>query len=302
MDGSNMYFVVIDPTKKTQPALLRAAWLAHQSGARLHLYLCDYNQAISGDVFFDSARLAESRKSFLKHRNDWLEQLAAPHRDSGLTVTVEAVWGKRFHDKILEAVAALKPALVVKETVFHGKLRRALFSSSDWALIRECPTRVLLVRAGEWPENPVIIAAVDPFNDDDKPAELDDAIVRESQAMARQVSGRLRLMHAWQPILPSAIAPLPVPIPDGIDNDELRSSRQAGVEALAQRHGIDPSRVALCEGETPRALQDYVDEVGASLVVMGAVSRNRLERLVIGSTAEQVLDRLPCDTLIVKPA
>jgi universal stress protein E len=33
---------------------------------------------------------------------------------------------------------------------------------------------------------------------------------------------------------------------------------------------------------------------------MGAVSRSALERLFIGSTAEEVLDRVPCDLLIVK--
>jgi universal stress protein E len=34
---------------------------------------------------------------------------------------------------------------------------------------------------------------------------------------------------------------------------------------------------------------------------MGAVSRSRLRSVFIGSTAEKVLDRLPCDVLIVKP-
>jgi len=39
----------------------------------------------------------------------------------------------------------------------------------------------------------------------------------------------------------------------------------------------------------------------ARVVVMGAVSRSGLKRLFIGNTAERVLDRLPCDVLIVKP-
>lgn len=35
---------------------------------------------------------------------------------------------------------------------------------------------------------------------------------------------------------------------------------------------------------------------------MGAVSRRGLKRLFLGNTAEEVLDSLPCDLLIVKPA
>jgi universal stress protein E len=34
---------------------------------------------------------------------------------------------------------------------------------------------------------------------------------------------------------------------------------------------------------------------------MGAVSRSALRRLLIGNTAERVLDELGCDVLIVKP-
>ncbi|NWG45074.1 MAG: Rne/Rng family ribonuclease [Alphaproteobacteria bacterium] len=42
-------------------------------------------------------------------------------------------------------------------------------------------------------------------------------------------------------------------------------------------------------------------EQRASLVVMGAVSRGRLERWIVGSTAEGTLDRLACNVLVVKP-
>jgi nucleotide-binding universal stress UspA family protein len=34
---------------------------------------------------------------------------------------------------------------------------------------------------------------------------------------------------------------------------------------------------------------------------MGAIARSGLKRIFIGSTAEDVLERLPCDALIVKP-
>jgi universal stress protein E len=40
----------------------------------------------------------------------------------------------------------------------------------------------------------------------------------------------------------------------------------------------------------------------AAMVVMGAVSRSRLQEAFLGSTAERVLDRIGCDVLVVKPA
>jgi universal stress protein E len=36
-------------------------------------------------------------------------------------------------------------------------------------------------------------------------------------------------------------------------------------------------------------------------VVMGAISRSGLKRLVVGNIAEQVLDALSCDVLVLKP-
>jgi universal stress protein E len=43
------------------------------------------------------------------------------------------------------------------------------------------------------------------------------------------------------------------------------------------------------------------DQLRADAVVMGAVSRSGLKGLFIGNTAEDVLDRLHCDLVIVKP-
>jgi len=35
--------------------------------------------------------------------------------------------------------------------------------------------------------------------------------------------------------------------------------------------------------------------------VLGAIARGRLREMLIGSTAERVLDRMHCDILVVKP-
>jgi len=48
-------------------------------------------------------------------------------------------------------------------------------------------------------------------------------------------------------------------------------------------------------------LAEEAERVRADIVVMGAVSRSRLQRIFVGNTAERVLDHLPCDVLIVKP-
>ena len=302
MDPISKLMVVIDPTQKEQPALARAGDLARVANASMHLFLCDYNQGLSGDMFFDDARLQKSRASFLEHRGEWLDRLAAPWRDAGIEVTREVVWNRYWYDAVVQAAKREQPDIVVKETRHHATLKRVLLSSSDWSLIRECPTTVLLVRAGDWARPPVFLAAIDPFHEHDKPADLDDRIIDEAKRLTGLFSGQLRLVHAWRPIMPMALGPMPVTVADGIDNEELFDHRKEGVEKLAAKHGIETDDVLLGEGDMKQVLPDLVDECGASMVIMGAVARGRLERVFIGSTAERVLDKLSCDLLLVRQA
>jgi universal stress protein E len=66
-------------------------------------------------------------------------------------------------------------------------------------------------------------------------------------------------------------------------------------------HPVLGGRSHLYEGLADESLQKAAAEHGADVVVMGAVARRGLKRLFIGSTAERVLDRMPCDLLIIKP-
>jgi universal stress protein E len=51
---------------------------------------------------------------------------------------------------------------------------------------------------------------------------------------------------------------------------------------------------------------DYLPRVAADcradIVVMGAISRSGVRRVLVGSTAERVPESLPCGVLVVRPA
>jgi universal stress protein E len=50
------------------------------------------------------------------------------------------------------------------------------------------------------------------------------------------------------------------------------------------------------------AITSTARRLSAAIVVMGAMSRRGLKRFFIGNSAEQLLDELRCDLLVVKPA
>jgi nucleotide-binding universal stress UspA family protein len=59
--------------------------------------------------------------------------------------------------------------------------------------------------------------------------------------------------------------------------------------------------LAIVQGAAREAIPQTAKSGKADIVVMGALSRSGLKRVLIGNTAEAVLDALECDVLIVKP-
>ena len=79
-----------------------------------------------------------------------------------------------------------------------------------------------------------------------------------------------------------------------------RDSLGARARALAEEYAVPQQRLRTAEGSVPEALARFAEQVKADIVVMGAASRPRMGRLLIGHTAERVLDAHKCDVLVVK--
>jgi universal stress protein E len=208
-------------------------------------------------------------------------------------VTVDVVWDHPLDAAVVKKAAAHDYWLVAKDTHHHNLLQRTLLTNVDWHLIRSCPAPLLLVKARKLAAEPNVIAAVDPVNEHDKPAALDDRIFSFAAELARTARGQLSVVHAYS-------APMGVELPP----DARRLIENEHREAMARfldGHPVLGGRSFLYEGLAHECLQQAATELAADIVVMGAVARSGLKRLFIGSTAERVLDRLPCDLVIIKP-
>jgi universal stress protein E len=93
---------------------------------------------------------------------------------------------------------------------------------------------------------------------------------------------------------------MPMALPITEIADALSVEHTAAVHELTDPMKLPRERVHIPHGGARDQLVSLTESLPADLVVMGAVSRSGIKRLFIGSTAEEVLDRLPCDVLIVK--
>jgi universal stress protein E len=296
---------VIDPTTEEQPGLRRATWLASKTGADLELLVCYYNEYLSGDRLFDSPSLEKARDEVIQNQEKYLESLAEPLRKDGITVTTSAVWDHPLHEGIIRHAVSTGADIVVKDTHHHSAVARALLTNTDWNLIRSCPTRLWLVKNTENSTAPVFVAAIDPLNQHDKPAALDDEILQLSKMLADTLDGEVHAFHSYDPRIAVATATanayIPVSLPFDEIEQQMHEDHQKRFKEITGFHKVDDDKAHLVAGLTHEELPAMAESIGADVVVMGAVARNRWKRLFIGATAERTLEHLPCDLLIVKP-
>ncbi len=305
MHNISKILAVIDPTTEEQPALHRAAWLAKKCDAQLELLVCYYNEYLSGDRLFDSPSLEKARSEVIENQTAHLEKIASPLRTDGLDVSVSAVWDHPLYEGIVRHAVGSGVDLVVKDTHHHSAVTRALLSNTDWNLIRTCPVPLWLVKPNDVGDAPQFVAAIDPMNQHDKPAALDDEILHLANYFAGATGGDVHAFHSYDPRIAVATATanayIPVSLPFDEIEQQMHEDHQKRFREIAEFHKVDEDKAHLVAGLTHEELPAKAEEIRADVVVMGAVARNRWKRLFIGATAERTLEHLPCDLLIVKP-
>ena len=83
--------------------------------------------------------------------------------------------------------------------------------------------------------------------------------------------------------------------------DTQATRARTAFEHALRTTGIPRARRHFVERMPVDAIQSVAKRTHCAIVVTGAVSRSGLKRVFIGNTAEQLLDQLSCDLLVVKP-
>jgi universal stress protein E len=233
-----------------------------------------------------------------------LRQLARSSALRGRHVDVHVTWDTPVADAIVRRARKIRADFMVAGIQPRQFAGRFLLANTDWELIREAPCPLLIVRpAGQYGRRPVI-AAIDPFHANDKPARLDARLLETARSLAARLGGEAHVFHAYVPLaaLMSAFAVQPMPIaPPAAQQVAYRLDIQRRFDVLATRARIPTSHRHLHAGDVLSQLAAVVRKTRAQIVVMGAVSRSALKRVFVGNTAERVLDKLPCDLVVVKP-
>jgi nucleotide-binding universal stress UspA family protein len=308
---NSILYVVENPAAEPIAAVARAVSLAENNQARLTVLHVAEEPRLG--PFAGSIAIEDLRSRL---RQQATERLSGLLRSAGRETdhVVDVRLGTAFVEVIREVLRS-RHDLVIK-TVGEGGAHSFLFGGTDQHLLRKCPCPVWIM-VGETSANyRHILAAVDfdPWNEDDEEGDLNRQILDIAATLAVTDFAQLHVVHAWEPISDSMIRVFGSELSEkevATNRDREWREHQSRLDALNNRmreqfggeaHGYLTPRFHLREGTPRDVIPAVANELRADLVVMGTVSRTGIPGLLIGNTAEVILNNLECGVLAVKPA
>jgi universal stress protein E len=300
VDNIRNILVIVDPTSSDQPAVQKAGTMASKLHASVELFACDTKASIE----LRSARQWASRGAAPSiNLHDWLEGLAAPLRLKCIEVTTSAVQGDPLIKVILNWLKNSPADLVLKDTHHHNFTKRTFLGNTDWHLVRECPVPLLLTKPAKWREPLVVAAAIDPRIPAGQENFLDQRILDCAVAVGRPMHATIIAAHSYYPDIIAAACFCPQPNFSNVTAEMLdaeKTLRENALGSLLAPYQIAPQCVQVEMGIASSWLSEIAERHAVDIMVMGAISRSHLKQTLIGSTAERLLEYLPCDVLVVR--
>ncbi|MEM9784588.1 MAG: universal stress protein [Pseudomonadota bacterium] len=191
-------------------------------------------------------------------------------------------------------------AFVVKTV--EGRLGPVTLASTDQHLLRKCPCPIWLRRPGDLPTPRRIVAAIDAGDPEEAP--LNDRILATATHLAALDGAPLHAVHAWQAHGETLVRRWSSePGRRAAAEHYIRAVRARHAGALHAAIGAENTEISpeLVEGPPSEAVPRAIERLGADLLVMGTVGRTGVPGLIIGNTAEDILNATSCPIVTVKP-
>ncbi|WP_373500301.1 universal stress protein [Desulfococcus sp.] len=304
---------VNEPTAEQESTIARAVLLAVNNQADLTIVDVIPTHALTEGIDLPPGGLTSSdlRAAVESDHRKAMESMVQPYSEH-LEIRLEVLVGKTY----LEAIrAVLKNGhdLLIKPAENPTWTNR-LFGSDDLHLLRKCPCPVWLMKPPEKSKYSIILAAVDFDLFVSLPSE--QALNREILELAASLTlsdfASLHIVHAWEALAEKTMLSRGGISPEGLTNYGEREHERHKNEfyRLAEElrgwigkdaYGYLSPGFHLLKGPAKKEIAPLAAELRADLVVMGTVARTGISGLIIGNTAEAILDQLTCSVLAIKP-
>ena len=295
--------IVIDGSEKSRLVLEKAAILGSAGGATAHVLQVVYEGVAEANVR-DVDQSLDLKALVLSSAEEALEDLVAVFRNRFETLETSCVWNHNTWEGILHAADAVQAGMILQVASVHSRLNEIIHTPDDWNVLRHASIPVMLVKPQPWVDNPVVLAALDVFDEAHRNLNLE--VLRTSIELVRTLKGELQTVTAY-PRRPASSARTV-----GSHNEVLRtlpydafkaafeSDIRHELESLRRELGVDVAQVHAREGSVGRAIREVGSETRAEIIVLGTHGREGLKGMLLGNTAERILHSANTDVVTVR--
>lgn len=261
-----------------------------KASTEIKLISVGYERYLSHDfrsIGYDYTKL---RKEYCERLQAAMDVLVSKLSGDGYNISCEVGWAHPRYELIVKMAEDFGADLLIQHCRAHAKMSHHHLTHESWNLVRHCPLPLLLVKDKDWGDSITVMAAVDPMHSHNKPLQLDHALINASCLLADQVGGDCHVVHAYaEAARPFAVA------------GKIKEEHESAFSELMNEFNLPQDHCHLIDEAPVDALKHYGEKINSDVIVMGAISRSRLREALVGSTAEEVLDFIKTDILIIKP-
>jgi len=298
MDQIESILIANDSLDGMHAALDKAAKIERYSGAELHVAEVVYDaiaeepdQNISPE---ERARLVEALKAAERRG---LQNLTRPFTTRVASLDTRVTWDREAADALLNVQAETRAELLIKPVSKSRRTTDYLHTPLDWAMMRQAPCAVLISKQTDWGNGQCILAAVDVA--DARQEALTEAILSSAATLAKLLDAELHLACAY-PELGQTVNDLQVASDfEGI-KQEMDETRTAQLEEWVKKLNLNVACCHVVEGKPATAIAKLANSLSATVTVVGTAARKGLGKLLLGNTAEDIIERVQGDILTVR--
>lgn len=171
---------------------------------------------------------------------------------------------------------------------------QSLLTPTDWQLLRETPCPILLVkRQHSWTKGN-ILAAINPLSSKEHQLNYDRSVLMLAAFIARQEDAKLQAVVA-------TASPMQLADPEFMVPELIEKRARTAADMMLTDMNLTTLPLHIGEGPAEYWIAQVAGEQEAALIVISSRARSGIKGALLGNTAEQILDRLDTDVLVLRP-
>lgn len=214
--------------------------------------------------------------------------------NTGQKMRARSLWCDRVHSAIVSEAERTSAGLVVMMTSHHSLFANLAHTPDDWHLLRDAPCPVWMMTR-ETRDMDKVVAAVDCLDESEQQQKLSARVIDQARAMA--TAHQLPLTVVTVVPDPALIYASMVNVPVTVDYlTQLEQQAESKLHALLAHLGVTADNVLVKSGRVEDVL---VNLAGYGLLVIGSRANKGVKGLLLGNSAERILNHMQSDMLVV---